>query len=50
MLGSLAAFLHPLDLARVGLCSRGLLGDTEASAALLLKRMPAAKTAAMASR
>lgn len=48
LLGSVAAYLHPLDLARVGLCSRGLLVDIDASAALLLKRMPTAATAAAA--
>lgn len=41
VLDALAAFLHPLDLARLGLCSRGLLRDAEASAALLLRRQGA---------
>lgn len=38
VLDALAAFLHPLDLARLSLCSRALLRDAEHSAALWLRR------------
>ncbi len=38
ILDSLAAFMHPLDLGRLSLCSPALLRDVEVSAALLLGR------------